>query len=534
MDNGYTRLNVEDFEGMLACGYAALKEREEEVNRLNVFPVPDGDTGGNMSKTYESALSAVRTGNARTVGDAAALAARGALLGARGNSGVILSQIFRGIAAGLEGKEAVTTGDFAAAFASGVEKSYKAVVKPVEGTILTVFREATESVADCGDVPFEQFFEKFNGALEASLKDTPEKLPVLKKAGVIDSGGAGLKYIFSGFKRFFAGDTAEEISFESFSEAAAAEDGEEFGYCTEFLLTLSDGVKSSFDIGELIARLEGIGGESIVALRDGDIVKVHVHVETPGDALNIGQSFGEFISVKIENMTLQHNELKSAPTLKQRVGVALVAVAGCDGFEELFYSMGADYVVSGGQSMNPSVEDFITAFDAVNADDIIVLPDNSNVILTANQAKDLYSGSRVHVIGAKSLSQGYSALSLYNPDSPVEEIIGDLTSAKDAVISIELTRAIRDAELDGVKAEKDDCIAISDGKMTAAGKDYVTALTSALKKADLSGKSIVTVFVGADGNGEEITGCISENYPDMEINSVETNQKIYAYIIAVE
>lgn len=533
MDKIYTTLNAEQFEEMLAVGFASLKEREEEVNRLNVFPVPDGDTGSNMRMTYESGLNALH-GVAHTVGEASALFARGALLGARGNSGVILSQIFKGIAIGLEGKEVCSSSDFCAALKLGVERSYKAVVKPVEGTILTVFREGVESVSGSGELPLETLLEKLNSAIDMSLQSTPEKLPVLKKAGVIDSGGAGLKYIFRGFLKYFGGERADEISLAQVGEAAAAFGGEEeFGYCTEFLLNLSEECRRSFDISHLIAQLESIGGESIVALRDGDIVKVHVHVEKPGDVLNIAQSYGDFMTIKIENMTLQHSELKSAK-LKERVGVALVAVAGSDGFKDVFYSMGADFVVSGGQCMNPSVEDFITAFDAVNADDIIVLPDNSNVILTATQAGEMYKGSRVHVIETKSLSQGYSALSLYNPDSPVEEIKADLTAAKDGVISLELTRAIRDASLNGLEIKKDDCIAICDGEMSGAGGDYLTAFSSALARADLSGKSIMTVFVGEGESGRKIVDFVTENYPDIEINGVETNQKIYAYIVAIE
>lgn len=538
MNNAHLILNVEDFESMLAFGFAALKEKEEEVNRLNVFPVPDGDTGGNMCKTYESGLNTLKNTKAHSVGEAAALFARGALLGARGNSGVILSQIFKGIAVGLDGKETAGSADLCAAFAQGVEKSYKAVVKPVEGTILTVFREATESVAGSGEITLDLLFEKFKSALEKSLKETPEKLSVLKKAGVIDSGGAGLNYIFGGFLKFLRGEKIDEpVSSEYVGEAAAARDDgeEEFGYCTEFLLNLSDTAKENFDLNQLISRLESIGGESIVALRDNDIVKVHVHVLTPGDVLNIAQQYGEFMTVKIENMTLQHSELKTTP-VKERVGVALVAVAGNDGFSDLFYSMGADCVVSGGQSMNPSVEDFITAFDSVNADDIIVLPDNSNVILTANQARGMYKNSRVHVLETKSLSQGYSALSLYNPDSPVEEIKSDLNAAKDSVISMELTRAIRNADIDGLKIEKDDYIVIEDGKMTGVGKDYPSAFSYAIERTDVSDKSIITVFVGedADASTEAITGYINKNYPDIEVSIVETKQKIYAYIIAIE
>lgn len=532
MNKTYTTINAADFGNMLAFGLNSLKAREEEVNRLNVFPVPDGDTGTNMRMTYSSGLNSLQ--GAHSVGEAAANFARGTLLGARGNSGVILSQIFKGISLGLEGKTTCSGAELIDAFKLGVEKSYKAVVKPVEGTILTVFREAVESVS-VPEESFEKFFEKFNSAIAVSLKNTPEKLPVLKKANVIDSGGAGLKYIFDGFLKFFRGEQIDEVATEQAGgEIAAAQGGkEEFGYCTEFLLKLNE-EQTNFDLNHIIAQLEGIGGESIVALRDGDIVKVHVHVEKPGDVLNIAQSYGDFMTIKIENMTLQHSELVQEGNSKERVSVALVAVAGQDGFKDVFYSMGADYVVNGGQSMNPSVEDFITAFKFVNADDIIVLPDNSNVILTANQAGKIYKGSRVHVIETKSLSQGYSALSLYNPDSPVDEIKSDLIAAKDSVISLELTRAIRDASVDGLDVKKDECLAICDGKMAGAGKDFLSAFSAALASADLSDKCSMTLFKGEGTTGDGIAAFVAENYPDIEISEVETNQKIYAYIVAIE
>ena len=528
-----------DFKKLLSLGFTALREREDEVNKLNVFPVPDGDTGSNMRMTFEAGLSALKGKNAGTVAEVSSLFAKGMLLGARGNSGVILSQIFKGIAVGLEGVEEVSSSQLCSAFECGVDRSYKAVIKPVEGTILTVFREATEAIkVEKEDIPFDKFFEKFVLCLGKSLKATPEKLPVLKEAGVVDSGGAGLLYIFSGFEKFFLGESVKEIDLSpSDGEIAIAAEGEEFGYCTEFLLKLSDTYRNNFEIEPLVARLENIGGESIVALKDDDIVKVHVHVLTPGDALNIAQQYGDFLTVKIENMTVQHSRLMQENNPKERVGVALVAVAGDDGFKDLFCSMGADYVVSGGQSMNPSVEDFITAFDAVNADDIIVLPDNSNVILTAGQAKKLYKGSRISIVETKSLSQGYSALSLYNPDASVEETVSEMNAAKDAVVSMELTRAVRDAHIDGKAVGEGDCMAISDGRLKGAGKDFLTAFAAALKETDLDGKYVLTVFSGMDAREEitqKIVGYVGDNLPFLEVNVVETKQKIYDYVIAIE
>lgn len=535
----YLRLNAGDFEKLLSLGFAALKAKEDEINKLNVFPVPDGDTGRNMLKTYESGLSSLKGKSVKSISEASALLAKGMLLGARGNSGVILSQIFKGIAIGLEGVDEASSEQLCSAFKSGVEKSYKAVIKPVEGTILTVFREATEGVSAVEkDFPLDGFFERFVSLLEKSLKATPEKLSVLKDAGVVDSGGAGLLCIFSGFAKFFGGEReyALDTTFSD-GEIAATQDGEEFGYCTEFLLKLSDEKKNNFEIEPLVERLENMGGQSIVALKDDDIVKVHVHVLTPLDVLNIAQQYGEFITVKIENMTIQHTRLKAVANAKERVEVALVAVAGDDGFKDLFYSMGADFVVSGGQSMNPSVEDFLTAFDTVNADTVIVLPDNSNVVLTANQAKDLYKDSRICVLETKSLSQGYSALSLYNPDAPAEETVEEMKAAKDGVISMELTRAIRDARIDGFAIKKGDRMAIADGRMAGAGGDYLSAFRAALKSLNLDNKSVITIFCGADAeNGitRKMAEYVGDNCPFLEVSTVETNQKIYDYIIAIE
>lgn len=546
-----------EFTDMLACGYKALCAKEEEINRLNVFPVPDGDTGKNMRMTYGSGLKALTESGADTVGEAAAVFAKGMLLGARGNSGVILSQIFKGMAQGLEGCAEADADDIIRAFDGGVEKSYKAVVKPVEGTMLTVFRECSECAADCRgrNMPLAAFFGKIEKRCESSLENTPSLLAVLKDAGVVDSGGAGLLCVFRGFLDYFDGGRADggESDADIFSPADMSAvsafpgcgDGcEEYGYCTEFLIDLSAAARITFQTETLVKQLESIGGQSIVALRDGDIVKVHVHVLTPGDVLNIAQSYGEFISVKIENMTLQHNELKergaAAPANngedKQKVPVALVAVADGGGFTDLFYSMGADCVVSGGQSMNPSVEDLLNAFSRVNADDIIVLPNNSNVVMTARQAAEMYGG-RVKVLPAEDLAQGYSALSIYNPDEPLEEIVASMEAAAGSVISVGITRAVRGARCNGVDIAKGQTMAIVNGKIAAAEADIPSAFNAALKGLDLSGKCVITLFCGEAASGEvtaALEKIIKTDYPGLEISVVGTDQPVYEYIVAIE
>ncbi|MGN0806160.1 MAG: DAK2 domain-containing protein [Candidatus Coproplasma sp.] len=548
MQTRIIKMDGAEFTAMLAAGFNALCEKEEEVNRLNVFPVPDGDTGKNMRMTYESGLKRLKESGAGSVGEAASIFAKGALLGARGNSGVILSQIFKGVAQGLEGCDEAYADDVIRAFNCGVEKSYKAVVKPVEGTMLTVFRECSECAADCkGKIDsLPQLFEKVETCCVTSVKNTPLRLEVLKDAGVVDSGGAGLLCIFQGFLSYFSGENQEFSSaYEELftpadmAEAAAASDGE-FGYCTEFLVALSDG-KESFSTEELVSRLESIGGQSIVALRDGDIVKVHVHVQTPGDVLNIAQRYGEFISVKIENMTYQHSQLtggdfKLKSIDRPKLGVALVAVADEGGFKDLFYDMGADCVVSGGQSMNPSVEDFLKAFEEVNAEDIIVLPNNSNVMLAANQAAELYEG-RVHVLPSKTIAQGYSALSIYNNEEDISVTLNDMQSAISSVISAEITHAVRNAKCDGVDIKAAQTMVIVDGKVTAANDDALTAFKDALSLLDMDDKCVITLFCGencSDDLTEQMQKLINSDYPFLEISVVQTNQPVYDYVIAVE
>ena len=546
MQSLVNKMDGVEFTAMLAAGFSSLCKKEEEVNALNVFPVPDGDTGKNMRMTYEAGLKQLKESGARSVGEAANVFAKGALLGARGNSGVILSQIFKGIAQGLDGCEHIFADDFIRAFNCGVEKSYKAVVKPVEGTMLTVFRECSRCVADCGGSvdSLPQLFEKVETCCVTAVKNTPYQLSVLKDAGVVDSGGAGLLCIFQGFLNYFNGEEqGSGLEYEelftpaNMAEVAASEDCE-FGYCTEFLVALSED-KENFSTDELVARLESLGGQSIVALRDGDIVKVHVHVQTPGDVLNIAQQYGEFISIKIENMSYQHSQLVGDVQLKPqkpKLKVALVAVADEGGFKDLFYNMGADSVVSGGQSMNPSVQDFLKAFEEVNAEDIIVLPNNSNVLMAANQAAQLFEG-RVHVLPAKTIAQGYSALSIYNNEEDISVTLSDMQSAISSVISAEITRAVRDAKCDGVEIRQAQAMVIVDGKVLAAEDDTFTAFKSALSQLDMDDKCVITLFCGencSQGVTDKMQEFIGSDYPFLEISVVETNQPIYDYVIAVE
>ena len=548
---GKMDLDGKTFKQMLVYGAASLRKNIEIVNNLNVFPVPDGDTGTNMKMTFDSGLSALTWDKDEGIGSVSEKFAQGMLLGARGNSGVILSQIFKGISNGLIGKETVNAMELGQAFSEGVKQSYMAVRKPVEGTILTVFREATEKANDNTNIKtsIDDYFNTFLNEGEKSLKKTPELLPILKEAGVIDSGGAGLIYIIKGM---IGDSTDENITYSNEVEEKKPtqikriifnEQGElDYAYCTEFLLQLQPKKVNieTFDIQEIISKLEEMNGDSIVTIKDGDIVKVHVHTKHPGAVFELAQEYGEFISVKVENMAIQHNEttIENNYKVSKHKDVAIITVAKDAGFANLFKEMGADYIVDGGQSMNPSSNDFLKAFDSVNADNIIVLPNNSNIILACNQAKELYKKSNVYIVPTKTLGEGYSALALYDPSETLENTISTFESQEECVTTIEITKSVREAALNGIDIHKDDYIAISGKAMLSSSKDYFETIKESLSKTlDNRERSIITVFMGIDTKEEDeekIANFINENYQNIEVYFLYTNQDIYNFIIVLE
>lgn len=548
---GKMDLDGKTFKQMLVYGAASLRKNIEIVNNLNVFPVPDGDTGTNMKMTFDSGLSTLTWDKDEGIGSVSEKFAQGMLLGARGNSGVILSQIFKGISNGLIGKETVNAMELGQAFSEGVKQSYMAVRKPVEGTILTVFREATEKANDNTNIKtsIEDYFNNFLNEGEKSLKKTPELLPILKEAGVIDSGGAGLIYIIKGM---IGDSTDENITYSNEVEDKKTtqikriifnEQGElDYAYCTEFLLQLQPKKVNieTFDIQEIISKLEEMNGDSIVAIKDGDIVKVHVHTKHPGVVFELAQEYGEFISVKVENMAIQHNEttIENNYEVCKHKDVAIITVAKDAGFANLFKEMGADYIVDGGQSMNPSSNDFLKAFDSVNADNIIVLPNNSNIILACNQAKELYKKANVYIVPTKTLGEGYSALALYDPSETLENAISTFESQEECVTTIEITKSVREAALNGIDIHKDDYIAISGKAMLSSSKDYFETIKESLSKTlDNRERSIITVFMGIDTKEEDeekIANFINENYQNIEVYFLYTNQDIYNFIIVLE
>jgi len=532
---------------MLFGGAALLADHIKELNALNVFPVADGDTGTNMLSTIEGGLKAAEKNETEYIGEFSKSFARGILLSARGNSGVILSQIFAGINEVLERCECVNALTLAKAYVQGIKKSYAAVQNPTEGTILTVFRESTEYAAknmDDSSSPAD-FFRLHIEQAARSLAETKNILPALAEADVVDSGAAGYLYIAEGMYQALTGKELRYEIKDNKSESAVNIDLFtrdsilEYGYCTEFLLRLTSSKcdPDKFEISDAVSLLKEMGGESIVAYKQDDIVKVHVHTFTPGDILTKMQNFGEFLTVKIENMNLGHTEAekeKKAP----RKPFAVIAVAQGDGMSALFEEMGADKIVSGGQSANPSIEDFVLAFKECSANDIIVLPNNKNIILAATQAAELYTDANVHVINTKNIAQGYSALSVITPGiKDIKTLVESAERAAEGVIDGEITRAVRDAVVDGKSISAGEYMAISSGEILAVEKTAEEAVISLLSDADIDFCEIITLFVGAGVKAEkrvELTEHLKEIYDEYEIVVYEGGQDVYDYLVAIE
>lgn len=556
-------LNGSTFKSLVVSGAKCLRDNIEEVNNLNVFPVPDGDTGTNMCHTIEGGVASVKGVNSEKLSDICKPMSSGMLLGARGNSGVILSQIFRGICKGLQDKEEATALDLVRAYELGVKQAYGAVVTPVEGTILTVFREATEYTAEHIDFnsTINDFYHFHLQKAAQSLANTINLLPVLKEAGVIDSGGAGYVRIVEGMIKFLEGeevdlsfieDSKSETSVETSSavdfSAFGPDDELKFGYCTEFILRLQNSKVDieNFDIQEVIDILNGddIKGDSIVALCDDSVVKVHVHTKEPGKVLDHMRKFGEFLTIKIENMALQHNEQigdteLEAERLKEHKKYAVVAVATGGGIKQQFTEFGVDAIIDGGQSMNPSTEDFIKAFKSLDAENIIVFPNNKNIIMAAKQAAALYKGSHVEVIGSTTIPQCYSALTMldYSSDD-LTIIVGNFKEAIDRVSSGEITTSIRNTTVNKVEIKKGDYIGILDGKLLVSNKDKLEALKSLISKVkDIDEKEVLIILCGKNVSEEEkesLQEMLSDSFPQLECGVMDGGQDVYDYLFSIE
>ncbi len=540
---------------MLVGGANGIRSQIDVINELNVFPVPDGDTGTNMMRTVESGVAKVPSSNTEDVGEIAECFARGTLLGARGNSGVILSQFIKGVSDSLQGKATATVREVSEAIALGVERAYSAVAKPVEGTMLTVFRESSAYAADniTDDTTLEEFLRLTLDEATRSLDRTKEILPVLTEADVVDSGGAGYLSILRGMYECLTGKsvdtvnvvtaqtvTAPEVDYDLFTTDSVAE----WGYCTECLVRIQRAKidPEKLDISSLTAELENMGADSIVILRDGDVLKLHAHIKTPSAILDMCQRYGEFLNVKIENMSLQHSE-KIASEKKQnrkkhkRYGIVTVATG--EGFKALLTGLGADVVIDGGQTGNPSTEDFIEAFESLDVDDVIVLPNNGNIFLTAKQAAELYDGARVSVLPTKTIPEGYSALAVFNSsEDDLDSQLADMAEAKDAVATVELTRAIRDASIGGVHAHEGEVIGVLNGELVSSEGDFLSAMVRAISALeDLDMRELITLFIGegvTDGDRIAMQEGLEDAFPDMSVDVLIGDQKVYNYLASIE
>ena len=556
-------LNGQQFKSLVSNGAKYLRLNYEEVDSLNVFPVPDGDTGTNMCRTIENGVNALDAITDEALSSITKPLSSGMLLGARGNSGVILSQIFRGICKGLQNKNEVTVSELASAYKLGVKQAYGAVVTPVEGTILTVFREATEYA--CKKITEEStindFYRYHLEQASKTLAKTIDLLPVLKEAGVIDSGGAGYVYIAEGMVKYLDGEEiAVELAKSGASQEANAapinidfdafgqDDILQYGYCTEFILRLQSSKVDidSFDVQTVIDILNGddIKGDSIVATSYDSILKVHVHTMDPGLVLSKMRKFGEFLTVKIENMSLQHNETMGEEELNEKRKVehkkyAIVAVAQGAGIKQQFEEFGVDYVIGGGQSMNPSTEDFITAFKALDAENIIVFPNNKNIVMAAKQAAKLYKGAHIEVVMSTSIPQCFSALTMldYSSDDLVI-ILGNFNEAIRHVTSGEITTSIRNTKVNGVLIRKGDNIGILDGKLVVANRNKINCFVALLRKVkNIKDKEVLTIIFGKNVTEDEqnkLMNAIYLKFPYLEVGSINGGQDVYDFLIAIE
>ena len=536
---------------MVGAGAYSLDAERVKVNNLNVFPIPDGDTGDNMYMTLSAGIQAALGKNCESLSQVASDISKGMLLGARGNSGVILSRFFAGIARGFDGLSEADTAQFHQALACGVEESYGSVSVPVEGTILTVMKDATHAASQVTSRDITGYLQVFLKEMEDSLARTPELLDVLKKAGVVDSGGAGLVYIFNGMYNALTSETPIKSITDAQQPTASSPLADldafnqdsvlEFGYCTEFLLRLQSSKVdlSEFDHAVIVEYLNRVG-ESVVAFREGSIVKVHVHTFKPGDILNHCQQWGEYLTIKIENMTLQHHEnVQSRATSrdarvedkKKKSGV--VAVASGEGLRNLFLEMGADAVIEGGQTMNPSAEDFIKAFRNIHADVIYVLPNNSNIIMAASQAASMYDASRVEVIPSKDIGSGYSILGAVDfTNLEIQEALGQCNDMIDCTTTCMVSQAIRPAG--------DVC---SGEYLGISGKDILChctgrkdALLELAEAMDAASFDVMLLFKGESvpqEEADEVRKALQAKYRRTEVIYFDGGQPVYDYIITL-
>jgi len=530
------------FAAMLRRGTVALGKEKKVINDLNVFPIPDGDTGDNMYMTLKAGCAAIEN-HLGTLSELSATASSGMLLGARGNSGVILSRIFAGLAKGLKDLVVADATAFAKAMQKAVEEAYKAIPVPVEGTMITVMREGVAGANANGDL--NHYFETLLAAMKISLDHTPELLQVLKNAGVVDSGGAGVLCVFQGMNDALCGHVTEGelasdkvavtpvVDLSKFDENSKLE----FGYCTEFLLRLMRAKVNleTFDEKVIVDYLNQVG-ESVVAFREGSIVKVHVHTFTPGTILNEMQKYGEFLTIKIENMALQHHQDQNQDNAAFKLPpkqYGVVAVASGTFLIQTFKQMGADEVVAGGQTMNPSTQDFLEAFSRINAKHILVFPNNKNIKMAAEQASEMYHDADVHVINSASIGEGYYGIGNVDRDNPnVEEVIREVEEAIQSTVSGVVSTAIRDAEGE-VRVHQGDFVGYSGKQILSDSPVRNQAAKELCRKLDAAHRDVMILFYGEDVAAEEAEALVNDlqnEYKDLEILLNCGLQPVYDYI----
>ena len=546
------------FQEMVQAASTRLNKQAEYVNSLNVFPVPDGDTGTNMGMTIENGAKEVADKPASTVGEAASILAKGLLMGARGNSGVITSQLFRGFSQAIKTKEELTGKDLALAFQSGVEVAYKAVMKPVEGTILTVSRGAAigaKKKAEQTDDAIEVMRAALEGA-KTALAKTPDMLPVLKEVGVVDSGGQGLVFIYEGFLSALTGEYSASEDFvatpANMSEMINAEHHKSvaghvateditFGYCTEIMVALKQGptYAKEFDYEEFRNYLNELG-DSLLVVNDDEIVKVHVHTEDPGLVMQEGLKYGSLVKVKVDNMRNQHEaqvekEERQAKPVEEKE-YAIIAVVAGDGLADIFKAQGVDYIISGGQTMNPSTEDFVKAVEELNARNIIILPNNKNILMAAQSAAEVIDQPAA-VVETKTIPQGLTSLLAFDESKSIEENYERMSASLGDVVSGSVTTAVRDTTIDGLEIHENDNLGMVDGKIVVSNPDMMETLEETFAHMLDEDSEIVTIYVGEDGSEElanELAQALAEKYEDVEVEIHQGGQPVYPYLFSVE
>ncbi|AIY82303.1 MAG: DAK2 domain-containing protein [Clostridium baratii] len=546
----FKNINGRDFYNMVVNASNKLAENSDFVNALNVFPVPDGDTGTNMSMTFKAAVKEIENIGSDSIGEVSKKLAKGALMGARGNSGVILSQILRGISKGLEGHNEVSAKEFAIALKEGSNSAYKAVMRPTEGTILSVIRATAEEGEKSHAKDVTTLMEEVTVAAKVMLDKTPEMLPALKKAKVVDSGGMGLYIILQGMLEALKDGIVAEVKDIKIGEGGTGATGAKstadadikFGYCTEFII-LGDAKKAT----EFQNEIEPLGDSMIVVGYD-DVIKVHIHTNDPGTVLAKAVKLGELSKIKIDNMREEHRELlaneiredkekiEEAVELEEAKKYGFITVAMGKGITNIFKDLGVDYVIEGGQTMNPSTQDILECVDKLNAENIFILPNNKNIIMAANQAKDI-SDKNIIVIPTTTIPQGITCVSMFNRDADVSENEEELKELMEAVKTGSVTYAVRDTEIDGIKIEEGDMLGLVEGKIKEVGKDKFEVAEKVLANMVDDDSELITVFYGEDIKEEEANSFVEkleEKYEDCDIQLYKGDQPLYYFLMSVE